>query len=141
MIPHCTAAALVSENKVLCHPSSVDSLSTSAAKEDHVSMGGFSSRKALNVVENVERIIAIELLAACQALEFCRPLRSTPALESVFELVRASVPRWDKDRFMSPDIEKVAELVRSGQIKEAAERGLAKHRAPTVDVETDDGGG
>merc|ERR1712087_837387 len=74
MIPHCTAAALVSENKVLTHPSSVDSLSTSAAKEDHVSMGGFAARKALEVVEHVETVIAIELLAACQALDLHRPL-------------------------------------------------------------------
>ena len=74
MIAHCTAAALASENKVLCHPSSIDSLSTSAAKEDHVSMGGFAARKALLVVENVENVVAIEILAACQV----RP-RSLPA--------------------------------------------------------------
>ena len=66
MLAHCTAAALVSENKVLCHPASVDSLTTSAGQEDHVSMGGFAARKCLQVVENVERVLAIELLAACQ---------------------------------------------------------------------------
>ena len=81
MLPHCTAASLVSENKVLCHPASIDSISTSAATEDHVSMGGFASRKAIQVVENVVKILAIELLAACQAMEFLRPLRSTPPLE------------------------------------------------------------
>merc|ERR1712139_507857 len=70
MIAHCTAAACTSENKVLTHPSSVDSISTSGAKEDHVSMGAFSARKALDVVENVETVIAIEILACCQALEF-----------------------------------------------------------------------
>ena len=79
MIAHCTAAALVSENKVLTHPSSVDSISTSGSKEDHVSMGGFAARKALIVVEHVETVIAIELLAACQALDLLRPLRTTDA--------------------------------------------------------------
>ncbi|TMS05956.1 Histidine ammonia-lyase [Larimichthys crocea] len=91
MIAHCTAAALVSENKVLCHPSSVDSLSTSAATEDHVSMGGWAARKALRVVEHVEQVLAIELLAACQGIEFLRPLRTTTPLEKVYELVRSVV--------------------------------------------------
>ncbi|XP_072529553.1 histidine ammonia-lyase-like [Salminus brasiliensis] len=91
MVAHCTAAALVSENKVLCHPASVDSLSTSAATEDHVSMGGWAARKALRVVEHVEQVLAIELLAACQALEFHRPLRTTAPLEKVYELLRSVV--------------------------------------------------
>ena len=80
---------LVSENKVLCHPASIDSLSTSAGTEDHVSMGGFAARKVLQVVENVERVIAIELLAACQAIEFLRPLKTTDPLEEVYNLVRS----------------------------------------------------
>eukprot|EP01135_Chromosphaera_perkinsii_P009646 Nk52_evm96s1810 gene=Nk52_evmTU96s1810 len=121
MIAHCTAASLVSENKVLTHPSSVDSLSTSAAKEDHVSMGGFAARKALEVVEHVEMVIAIELLAACQALEFLRPLKSTPALEAVYNLVREKVKPYDKDRFMTPDIESVHELLKSGAVLKACE--------------------
>ena len=91
MIAHCTAAALVSENKVLCHPASVDSISTSAGTEDHVSMGGFAARKALKVVQNVQRVIAIELLAACQAIELMRPLKTTKPLERVHELVRSVV--------------------------------------------------
>lgn len=74
-----------------CHPASVDSLSTSAGQEDHVSMGGFAARKVLSVIENVERIIAIELLAACQAIEFLRPLRTTKPLEAVYSLVRTLV--------------------------------------------------
>ncbi|KAB5542018.1 hypothetical protein PHYPO_G00086610 [Pangasianodon hypophthalmus] len=81
----------VSENKVLCHPASVDSLSTSAATEDHVSMGGWAARKALKVVEHVEQVLAIELLAACQALEFHRPLKTTAPLEKVYELLRSVV--------------------------------------------------
>ena len=73
---------------MLTHPSSVDSLSTSAGTEDHVSMGGFAARKALEVVEHVEQVLAIELLAACQALEFRRPRRTTTPLENVYDLVR-----------------------------------------------------
>ncbi|KAG2460337.1 HUTH lyase, partial [Polypterus senegalus] len=111
MIAHCTAAALVSENKVLCHPSSVDSLSTSAATEDHVSMGGWAARKALKVVEHVEQVLSIELLAACQGIEFLRPLRTTTPLEKVYELVRSSVKPWIKDRYMAPDIETVHRLL------------------------------
>uniref|UniRef100_A0A671LMT8 Histidine ammonia-lyase n=1 Tax=Sinocyclocheilus anshuiensis TaxID=1608454 RepID=A0A671LMT8_9TELE len=111
MIAHCTAAALVSENKVLCHPSSIDSLSTSAATEDHVSMGGWAARKALRVVEHVEQVLAIELLAACQGIEFLRPLRTTTPLEKVYDLVRATVKPWIKDRFMAPDIEAVHRLL------------------------------
>ncbi|RLN52496.1 hypothetical protein BBP00_00009629 [Phytophthora kernoviae] len=125
MIAHCTAAALVSENKVLTHPSSVDSISTSGAKEDHVSMGGYAARKALTVVEHVETVVAIELLAACQALDLQRPLRTTEALEAVHALVRTRVARFDKDRVMKPDIDAVLELVRSGAIYAAAEPFLS----------------
>ena len=82
---------LVSENKVLTHPSSVDSLSTSGGTEDHVSMGGFAARKALEVVEHVEQVLAIELLAACQAIEFHRPMKTTKPLEEVYKLVRTVV--------------------------------------------------
>ncbi|EAW97555.1 histidine ammonia-lyase, isoform CRA_b [Homo sapiens] len=81
----------VSENKALCHPSSVDSLSTSAATEDHVSMGGWAARKALRVIEHVEQVLAIELLAACQGIEFLRPLKTTTPLEKVYDLVRSVV--------------------------------------------------
>ncbi len=98
MIAHCTAAALVSENKTLCHPASVDSLSTSAGTEDHVSMGGFAARKCLQVVRNVEKVIAIELLAACQAIEFLRPLKTTLPLEEAIKVVRGAVTAWDKVR-------------------------------------------
>uniref|UniRef100_A0A4W3JUT8 Histidine ammonia-lyase n=1 Tax=Callorhinchus milii TaxID=7868 RepID=A0A4W3JUT8_CALMI len=111
MVIHCTAAALVSENKVLCHPSSVDSLSTSAATEDHVSMGGWAARKALRVIEHVEQVLAIELLAACQALEFLRPLHTTAPLETVYQLVRSVVKALDKDRSMAPDIETAQRLL------------------------------
>jgi histidine ammonia-lyase len=120
MIAHCTAAALVSENKTLCHPSSVDSLSTSAAKEDHVSMGGWAARKALQVVEHVETVLAIELLSACQGLEFLRPLQSTPHIERVHKLVRQHVDPISEDRYLAADIEACLKLLRSQEIWRAA---------------------
>ncbi|KAF4527041.1 hypothetical protein B566_EDAN001589 [Ephemera danica] len=132
MLAHCTAAALVSENKVLCHPSSVDSLSTSAGTEDHVSMGCFAARKALNVVENVERVIAIELLAACQAIEFLRPLKTTVPLEEVYKLVRSVVSPWDKDRVMAPDINAVTNLLVEGKIWAAVRHHMDFYLAPQL---------
>jgi len=116
MIAHCTAAALTSENKTLCHPASADSISTSAAKEDHVSMGAWAARKVLQVVENVENVVGIELLAACQAFDLLRPLTSTKALEALHALVRQSIPKLERDRYMAEDIEKMVELVRCGSI-------------------------
>uniref|UniRef100_A0A8C7QJD3 Histidine ammonia-lyase n=1 Tax=Oncorhynchus mykiss TaxID=8022 RepID=A0A8C7QJD3_ONCMY len=127
MIAHCTAASLVSENKVLCHPSSVDSLSTSAATEDHVSMGGWAARKALRVVEHVEQVLAIELLAACQGIEFLRPLRTTTPLEKVYDLVRSVVKPWIKDRFMSPDIEAVHRLLLDQKVWNVAQPYIEKY--------------
>ncbi|CAL1594998.1 unnamed protein product [Knipowitschia caucasica] len=127
MIAHCTAAALVSENKVLCHPSSVDSLSTSAATEDHVSMGGWAARKALRVIEHVEQVLAIELLAACQGIEFLRPLRTTTPLEKVYDLVRSVVKPWIKDRFMSPDIEAVHRLLIDQKVWQVAKPYIDKY--------------
>ncbi|XP_032730165.1 histidine ammonia-lyase [Lontra canadensis] len=128
MIAHCTAAALVSENKVLCHPSSVDSLSTSAATEDHVSMGGWAARKALRVIEHVEQVLAIELLAACQGIEFLRPLRTTTPLEKVYDLVRSVVRPWIKDRFMAPDIEAAHRLLVEQKVWEVAAPYIEKYR-------------
>jgi len=119
MIPHCTAAALVAENKCLCSPASTDSISTSAGQEDHVSMGGYAARKALKVVDNMEYIIAIELLCACQAIDFHRPLRSTKALEAVYKTVRDMVPYYETDRPHYKDIEVVAKLLHENKIWEA----------------------
>merc|ERR1712137_838216 len=82
MIAHCTAAALTSENKTLCFPASSDTLSTSSAKEDHVSMGGWAARKCLEVISNVEIVLAIELLCACQGVEY-RNKKTTPILQNV----------------------------------------------------------
>ncbi|TSK13456.1 Histidine ammonia-lyase [Bagarius yarrelli] len=127
MIAHCTAAALVSENKVLCHPSSVDSLSTSAATEDHVSMGGWAARKALRVIEHVEQVLAIEMLAACQGIEFLRPLRTTTPLEKVYDLVRSVVKPWMKDRFMAADIETAHRLLIDQKVWNVAKPYIEKY--------------
>ena len=120
MIAHVSAAALASENKVLAHPASVDSIPTSANKEDHVSMGVTAAWKAGRIVANTRRILAIELLAACQALEFARPLETSAPLMAVYRRVRESVPPYERDRFLAPDIEAAAELVRSGGVAETA---------------------
>ncbi|XP_022100475.1 histidine ammonia-lyase-like [Acanthaster planci] len=129
MIAHCTAAALVSENKVLTHPASVDSLPTSANQEDHVSMGGFSARKCLTVVEHVEQTLAIELLAACQGIEFHRPLKTTAPLEEVYQLVRSVVAPWDKDRYMAPDIEAATKLLREEKVWKAVKPYMDNYHA------------
>jgi histidine ammonia-lyase len=126
MIAHCTAAALVAENRVLSHPSSVDSISTSGAKEDHVSMGGFAARKAVSVVEHVETIAAIEMLAACQALDLHRPHKTTPPLEALHALVRKDVAPWHSDRNMHPDIQAALKLVQSGEALNAIEDCLMR---------------
>jgi len=104
MLAHVTAAALASENKGLAHPASTDSIPTSADKEDHVSMGQTAALKLRRVVRNLRRILAIELLAAAQGIEFARPLRSTEALESLHGRVRERVSMWREDRVMAEDI-------------------------------------
>jgi histidine ammonia-lyase len=120
MLAQVTAAALASENKTLAHPASVDSIPTSANKEDHVSMGAFAARKAGRVVANVRRVLAIELLSACQALEFLKPLATSAPLRAVYERVRERVPAYERDRVLAGDIEVLAELVRSGALVDAA---------------------
>jgi histidine ammonia-lyase len=121
MLAQVTAAALASENKVLAHPASVDSLPTSANKEDHVSMGAHAARKAAQVVANVRRILAIEAVAACQALEFHKPLRSSPPLDAAYNALRARIPDYARDRLLSPELEAAAELLGSGALLAAAE--------------------
>jgi histidine ammonia-lyase len=114
MMAQVTAAALVSECKILSHPASVDSIPTGAAKEDHVSMSSIAARKFSQVVENVTSVLAIELLAACQALDFLRPLRSSPMLEAARREVRRNVKNWKADRFIAPDLEAGKRLIESG---------------------------
>jgi histidine ammonia-lyase len=122
MIAHVTAAALASENKSLAHPASVDSIPTSANKEDHVSMGVTAARQAARAVANTRRILAVEVLAACQALEFHRPLRTSDPLEAVHAGVRSQVAAYERDRVLADDIEAVAELVRWGALADEAAR-------------------
>jgi histidine ammonia-lyase len=121
MMAHVTAAALASESKALAHPASVDSIPTSAGKEDHVSMGPTAAWKAARVVGNTARVLAVELLAACEALDFRRPLRSSPALEAVHARVRGQVPGHGHDRVLGPEIEALARLLRTGAVLDAAE--------------------
>ena len=116
MIVHVTAAALASENKSLAHPASVDSLPTSANQEDHVSMATFAARRLQGMLRNTEYIVAIELLAAAQGIEFLRPLTSSAALENVLALVRSVSPAMMTDRSLASDMEQVRELVARGHI-------------------------
>jgi len=121
MVSQYTAAALVSENKILCHPATVDSIPTSANQEDHVSMGPIAARKARDVLTNTQIVIAIELLCAAEGLDYRRPLRSSPALEAVHELVREQIPHLDDDRAMHGDIETACNLVRTEAVLARAE--------------------
>jgi histidine ammonia-lyase len=121
MIPQYVAAALVSENKSLCHPASVDSIPTSAGQEDHVSMGNASGLKAWQVVANSERALSIELLAASQAVEFLAPLEPGRGARATYEFVRTLSPRLRDDRSLSADIEAVADAIRDGSLLAAVE--------------------
>jgi histidine ammonia-lyase len=112
MIPQYTTAALVTENKTLCFPSSADSIPTSLGQEDHVSMGSISGRKLNRVLDNLEYIIAIELLSACQAIEFRRPLKSSELLEYAHDHVREYVSFAEEDRIFADDINKVAGIIK-----------------------------
>jgi histidine ammonia-lyase len=121
MVAQVTAAALASENKSLAHPASIDSIPTSANQEDHVSMATYAARRLLAMADNAAGIIAIELLAAAQGVEFHRPLRSSRQLEAVLRQLRRTVPSLTRDRYFAPDIEAARALVISGVLG----RGLA----------------
>ncbi len=112
MIPQYTAASIVSENKQLCTPASVDSIVSSNGQEDHVSMGANAATKLLRVVENVDRVFAIELMNAAQALEFRRPLKSSAIIEKVMSDYRKVVTRNTEDRYLSADIQASLEFIR-----------------------------
>ena len=112
MILQYTSAALVSENKGMCFPSSADSIPTSLGQEDHVSMGSIGGRKAMRVIRNLEKILAIELLCAAQAFDFRRPLRSSELLEQVHRLVRERISFAKEDRIFSEDVKKALRMIR-----------------------------
>ncbi|WP_421865038.1 histidine ammonia-lyase [Motiliproteus sp.] len=114
MIAQVTSAALTSENKSLAHPGSVDSLPTSANQEDHVSMATYAARRLSDMADNVGGILAVELLAACQGIDFRAPLHSSEALEQAKGLLREAVPFYDQDRYFAPDIEAAKQLICQG---------------------------
>jgi histidine ammonia-lyase len=125
MIPHYVAASLVAENKVLCHPASVDSIPTSAGQEDHVSMGATAAVHAWQVCANVERVLAVELLCGAQGLDFLAPLRPGPGIAALHAALRETSPHLGDDRSLSADIEMVAARVRDGALVAAVEGVLA----------------
>jgi histidine ammonia-lyase len=127
MIPQYTTAALVTENKTLCFPASADSVPTSMGQEDHVSMGSISGRKLHMVIDNLEYILAIELLYASQALEFRRPLLSAPVVESCHQLVREVVPVIGADRIFADDINQLHELITSGNLLSTANKSALEN--------------
>jgi histidine ammonia-lyase len=111
MIPQYTTAALVTENKTLCFPASADSIPTSLGQEDHVSMGSISGRKLYQILDNLEYILAIELMSACQAIEFRRPMKSSVLLESAHDFVRQTVSFAKEDRIFAEDINKIKNMI------------------------------
>lgn len=111
MIAQYTTAALASENKILCHPASVDSIPTSANQEDHNSMGSIASRNLFAVVNNVKSILAIEILCATQGIDYHRPLKSGRGAEVAYTLIRSAVPHLKRDVIVSEVIEKISAVV------------------------------
>ncbi|QIL91034.1 histidine ammonia-lyase [Microbulbifer sp. SH-1] len=124
MIAQVTSAALASENKTFAHPASVDSLPTSANQEDHVSMATFAGRRLRDMADNTCGILAVELLAACQGLDFRAPLKSTEKLEAAKAKLRERVSFYDKDRYFAPDIEEAKQLIASGNYLDFTPAGL-----------------
>lgn len=120
MLAQYTAAALVAENRVLSHPASVESIPTSGSQEDHVSMGWGAARKLWEVLMNTRRILAIEILCAAQGLEYRKPLLPSPRVQAAVHHIRAVVPPLTEDRMLSPEIERVASMVATGELLEAA---------------------
>lgn len=127
MVPQYVAASLVSENKILVHPASADSIPTSANQEDHNSMGTIAAWKARLIVENSRRVVAIELISAAQGLDFI-PLDSSPAVEKVRAALRARVPHLDEDRVLAKEIEEVSQMMAEGVFIRAAESACAFNR-------------
>lgn len=120
MIAQYTAASIVSENKVLAHPASVDSIPTSANQEDHNSMGSIAARKARTVVDNVATVLAIEYLCACQGLDFHRPLQPGVRLRPFYDLLRAEVPRLAGDRYLKADLDTARKVLTSSAFRNLA---------------------
>lgn len=124
MIVQVAAASLVSENKVLAHPASVDSIPTSAEKEDHVSMGTIAARKFAQILRNAENVVAMELLSACQAIDLLAPLKPTAAVAAVHEHIRKTVPFAKEDRIFSKDVNAIRNMMTSGELMAAVEKAV-----------------
>jgi histidine ammonia-lyase len=125
MIPQYTAASLVSENKVLSHPASVDSIPTSANQEDHVSMGMISSIKARRIIDNTTYVVAIEFLVSSQALEF-RKFNMGRGTSAAYATIRKNIRPLDNDRPLHLDIEKLTGMIKSGEIIKNVENSIGK---------------
>jgi len=121
MIVQYTAASLVSENKVLAHPASVDSIPTSANQEDHNSMGSISAQKCYQILKNVQTVIAIELMTACQGVDFHRPMKCGEGTEAAYQLIRQHIAHLDEDRVLYDDIQTALQLVRNGSVLRGVE--------------------
>jgi len=126
MVAQYTAAALVSENKVLSHPATVDSISVSADQEDHVAMTPIAVRKCREILKNVGAVLAIEMMAAAQAFDFRKPLKPGKGTRIAHEVIRHHVPHLQDDRVLYPDINKIAALVREGAILKAVEEKMGE---------------
>ncbi len=122
MMNHVTAAALVAENRLLSHPGSTDSIPTNVEKEDHVSMGPLCARKAKTILENTETVLAIEAVAACQALEFRKPLKPAVGPAFLYKKIREKVAPLDNDRYLQGDIEWVRGMIASGEMHRRAKK-------------------
>lgn len=122
MIAQYTAAALVSENKVLSHPASVDSIPTSAGKEDLNSMGSISARKCYQILRNVQNVIAIEMLLASQGIDFLKPLKCGIGTGAAYNTIRKEIPTLKRDRILKNDLDKIIALLQSGRIQKSVER-------------------
>ncbi|MEE8149353.1 MAG: aromatic amino acid lyase, partial [candidate division Zixibacteria bacterium] len=126
MVSQYSAAALVSENKILSHPGVVDSISVSADQEDHVCMGSITAKKLTEIVRNTEIVVAIQLMCAAQALDFRRPEKGGKGTESAYPVIRKVVERLIDDRPLYPDIDKIVEIVRNGSIVEEVEKAVGE---------------
>ena len=135
MILQYTTAALVSENKSLCFPASADSVPTSLGQEDHVSMGSIAGRKSLRIVENLEKILGVELMCAAQGFDFRKPMKSNILLDETHDMVRKEIDFADNDRIFNEDMEKAIELVRSRKIIKRLNE-LAKEKE--IDIRNED---
>ncbi|MFY0624976.1 MAG: histidine ammonia-lyase [Reichenbachiella sp.] len=130
MLAQYTTAALVTENKTLCFPASADSIPTSLGQEDHVSMGSISGRKLISIINNLEKILAIELTCAAQAFDYRRPLKSSPFLEKCHEIIRKKINHAEEDRVFSKDLQSALEIIESQSLTKVSYKKSKKENIP-----------